>query len=115
MIDTHSAAALESLRAVRQQVSTFAGEPFLENDLPAAIQDLLDQYRAEHPGASIVPVRWIATSPAGQTTRGEGDLPGLGEMLTLAVTATVIEAGRAQVHSDVLLLAIGSTDEGRQS
>lgn len=114
---TWSAPAAELLQSHCQQIEAYApqdsgAEPAAKRaksqkaaltraDLPAALQSLVERYEASHPGTRLQPLRYVSTGvdPAVAT---DGD-PLDGDVVSLSVTETIVDAKQIHVWSRVLI------------
>lgn len=93
-------------RAVRS-----AGPRLTIDELPSDIQELVRRYEASHPGVRLWLLQYLSISaePDKRAAEGIDDLPDDDNLVTLAITETVVSAELVEVHSRVLI-AIPSSD-----
>lgn len=116
---TWSAPAAELLQSQCRQIEAYAppddgaGEPaaarraksskatLTREDLPAVLQSLVERYEASHPGTRLEPLRYVSTGvEAAVATTGD---PLDGDVVSLSVTETVVDAKQIHVWSRVLI------------
>jgi hypothetical protein len=119
------ASASELLRLHRDQVVAYttpyasergapaeAGEspvaPLGGDGLPPDIVRLVERYEAHHPDVRLTPLRYVSVGPPGESTAAaaEAALPGESDLVSLAVTESVVDAEGVEVRSRVLLAAL---------
>jgi hypothetical protein len=115
------ASATDVLRLMRAQLAASSPVPTEDgapgSDSTAAPLDraalspdvltLMERWEAEHAGERLRPLRYVAAGPAAEQAAAvtPGDLPPPADLVGLAVTETVADAGRVEVRSRVLLAA----------
>ena len=89
-------------------------EPVLSiDDLPDQLQRLVHRYESDWPNVRLVPRGYIVTGPTGDVPApiGLGDVPAVDELVSFAVTETVVSSDKVEVRSHLLVAArvLGST------
>jgi hypothetical protein len=131
-----AATASELLRLHRDQVvayttttttTTYTGEPgapteggevsvtpLSRADLPPDVVRLLERYEAEHPDVRLTPLRYVSVGPPDESTAAAADaaLPGERDLVSLAITESVVDAEEVEVRSRVLLAALAPRATG---
>jgi hypothetical protein len=112
--------ASELLRLHRDQVIAYTTVPSPEEpgasqvapltraDLPPDVLRLVERYEAEHQDVELTPLRYVSLGPPGESAAAAADaaLPAEGEVVSLAVTESIVDAERVEVRSRVLLAAV---------
>jgi hypothetical protein len=82
--------------------------------LPADIVRLVERYEAEHPGVRLMPLRYVSVGSPSESTAVTLDaaLPSDSDLVSLIVTETMVDAGRVEVRSRILLAGITRPAEG---
>lgn len=116
---TWSAPSADLLQSHCRQIEAYAapddgaGEPagarlakspkaaLTREDLPAVLQSLVERYEGSHPGTRLEPLRYVSTGvDAAVATTGD---PLDGDVVSLSVTETIVDARQIQVWSRVLI------------
>ncbi|MET0787893.1 MAG: hypothetical protein ABWY33_01505 [Cellulomonas sp.] len=72
-------------------------------DLPPAVQELVRDWEAAHPGARLEPVRLVAFGTTGSTPTGVTDLPPDEALVALSISRTQVTAQEIEVDGFLLL------------
>ncbi len=84
------------------QRATLAKAPLTRADLPAMLQALVERYEASHPATRLEPLRYVSTGFSEAVEHTTGD-PLDGDVVSLSVTETIVDAKQIQVWSRVLI------------
>lgn len=86
----------------------------VSHSMPADIVRLIERYKAEHPGVRLIPLRYVSVGSPAESMAATIDaaLPPDGDLVSLIVTETMVDAGRVEVRSRILLAGITRPAEG---
>ena len=85
-------------------VATKATAPsrLTRTELPPVMVALIDRYEASHPGTTLEPLRYLTIGYPAGSDAGAGDAL-QGDVVSLSVTETVVDAAHIQVTSRILI------------
>jgi len=82
--------------------ATASSAPLTRADLPAAMRSLVERYEASHPGTHLEPLRYVSIGSPDPGAAATGD-PLDGDVVSLSITETIVDAHQIQVGSRVLI------------